>query len=110
MILMRVTDAPCGVIHQPKRRAAVGGFYGQVTSGMVALILKLASGLRQLLMTAATLSVGNILILKLSPIPPPVTGEGSGSTSNSVEKLSAGRTQLRPFRLQAGNHRVLIRD
>ncbi len=32
------------------------------------------------------------------------------STSDSVEKLSAGRAQLRPFRFQARDHRALIRD
>jgi hypothetical protein len=31
-------------------------------------------------------------------------------TSDSVEKLSAGRAQLRPFRFQTGNHSALIRD
>jgi hypothetical protein len=40
----------------------------------------------------------------------PITGDGSCSTSDPVEKLSAGRAQLRPFRLQAGNYRALIRD
>ena len=33
-----------------------------------------------------------------------------GSRSDSVEKLSAGRAQLRPFRFQARDHRALIRD